>query len=164
MRLNPFIERVANVGGVGYLGSADAHLDDAVIPAYYAATPRASNSSFRQINGHERRQPAALHFDVPTVHGGVLHSVIPTLGKLSNSKELEGTPVDMIDMEVGGLLAALRQREDIRHAAYHYIMDLPRRGSSLGDTYYHRPYLEQLFSRFPRGKYACFERALHFLT
>lgn len=43
-------------------------------------------------------------------------------------------------------------------------MDLPRKNIHLGDTYYSRPFLEQLFGKFERGKHHCFERALAYLA
>lgn len=152
---HPTIRRIGIIGGIGYLREDDMQLDDA-----FLAT---------DLLRSERQSLDNRIFDVPEntffkkrASKGMIKTVVPTIGVLSNTASLKArrAEISAIDMEFEGFLNVMDGRE---FAAAHYIMDLPYRGLSLGDTYYHRPYLEKFFMTFNRGKYYCFERVLRFM-
>jgi hypothetical protein len=152
---HPTIRRVGIVGGIGYLREDSMGLDDAFLAS--------------DLLRSERQKINNLIFDVPEntffkkqISRGVIKTVIPTIGVLSNTALFKDQRADIsaIDMEFEGFLDMIGSRE---LGAAHYIMDLPYRGLSLGDTYYHRSYLEKFFLTFNRGKYYCFERIVRFM-
>lgn len=155
LSLHPKIKRVGLVGGIGYLRDDDMELDDP-----FLAT---------EVLRSEAQTLKNLIFEVPEntyfkkrASTGLIKTVVPTIGVLSNTAALKNqrTNICAIDMEFEGIVDAVGLKE---FGAAHYIMDLPLRGLSLGDTYYHRPYLEKFFRTFNRGKYYCFERLLTFM-
>lgn len=154
LTMNPSITKIGSAGGVGYLRNDDIELDDIFLP----------NGVFR-----ERETPFEnLIFTTPEnkfflkrESTGILKTVVPTIGILSNTAALrQNKEITAVDMELEGFLKALDGR---RFATAHYVMDLPFKGMALGDTYYHRPYLEHFYKTFNRGKYYCFERLLTFM-
>lgn len=167
VKLNPAIKKIGSVGGVGYAKNDQLELDDIFLPKGLVVPD--GHGSFRTQNF-----PNSI-FDSPentyfhsgkNVGTGYMKTVVPTMGVLSNTAAFRDK-IDLIggfDMELEGFRDVLEGNPQIQHASAHYIMDLPFRGFSLGDTYYHRPYLEKFFKTFNRGKYHCFEKMLSFMT
>lgn len=85
------------------------------------------------------------------------------MGKLSNIAPLRSIlhKIDALDMEFEAIYKVVKERSKL--GAIYYIMDLPKSGLHLGDTYYNREFLEDLFRTYKRGKHFCFEKTLKFL-
>ena len=67
-------------------------------------------------------------------------------------------------MEFEAIYNVVKKHERSKLGAIYYIMDLPKKGIHLGDTYYDKVFLEKLFGKFERGKHFCFEKTLQFLA
>lgn len=59
-------------------------------------------------------------------------------------------------MEMAGFMNGIGNKK-VKKAAVFYTMDKELEGIHLGDTYYHEPFLSDLFGKFERGKFNCFE-------
>lgn len=164
--MNPAVAKIGSVGGIGYAKDDHLSLDDIFLPRGLVVADDRGSFQTRDFPNHIFGAPDNTHFRGKNVSEGYMKTVVPTIGVLSNTAAFKDK-IDLItgfDMELEGFREVLDRHPHIRHASAHYIMDLPFRGLSLGDTYYHRPYLERFFRTFNRGKYHCFERMLSFMT
>ncbi len=152
------------VGGVGYVGESFCEVDDIFVPTSVFLGDAQSHTLESVENGILSSPAPVLFADNRTVQG-CLKSVFPEWGKLSNIAVLKPVlhKVDALDMEFEVVYRNARQA-GAEVGAIYYVMDLPRLGVHLGDTYYSRPFLETLFRKYARGKHHCFERCLLFLT
>jgi len=166
VNLNPKIKKIGSVGGVGYAQSDSMQLDDIFLPTGIVTFDQVGNNRMKQFQNHIFAVKENKYFIPSRCATGYMHTVVPKLGVLSNTAIFKGRDLHIsgFDMELEGFLDVLLQYPSIEFASSHYVMDLPFRGYSLGDTYYYRPYLEQFFKKFNRGKYSCFERVLQFVT
>lgn len=166
LAMNPNIQKIGSVGGVGYAKDDNLSLDDIFLPQGLVVSDEQNSFRTHDFKNHIFNTPENTHFTGKNISNGYMKTVVPTIGVLSNTAAFKHK-MDLItgfDMELEGFRGVLDRHPEIRHASAHYIMDLPFRGLSLGDTYYYRPYLEKFFRTFNRGKYYCFERMLSFMN
>ncbi len=162
--LNPHIKKVGSVGGVGYGKADELQLDDIFLPKGLIVPSKSGKLKAKPITNHIFTVQENTYFKNKKVSTGNMKTVVPQIGVLSNTATFKDY-TDLIsgfDMELEGFLDVLEKYPNIEYASSHYIMDIPFRGYSLGDTYYYKPYLEKFFKTFNRGKYYCFERILNF--
>lgn len=164
--MNPGVSKIGSVGGVGYAKDDHLSLDDIFLPRGLVIPDDQGSFQTHDFPNRIFDAPENTYFKEKNVSEGYMKTVVPTIGVLSNTAAFKDK-IDLIsgfDMELEGFREILDSHSHIQHASAHYIMDLPFRGLSLGDTYYYRPYLEQFFQTFNRGKYYCFERMLSFIS
>lgn len=160
---NLAIQRVGVVGGVGYIGDAECEVDDIFIPESYLEGDESEHKIVSISNSINDAPQATLFPDHNTVYG-CLKSVFPEVGRLSNVAPYKKIlhKIDALDMEFEAIYKVMKEK-DRELGAIYYTMDLPKRDIHLGDTYYTLSFLEQLFSKFQRAKFHCFERIVSFL-
>lgn len=66
-------------------------------------------------------------------------------------------------MEYEAIHKVVQEHPKCSLGAIFYIMDQPNANINLGDTYYTKKFLENLFSKFERAKFFCFEKVLEYL-
>lgn len=157
---NPGIKNVVMLGGVGYLGQADISVDDIFVPEGLVRLQQ-GKATLQKLNNKILSTPNKI-FTAKELDRGNLHTVIPTIGTMSHTALLSNAeyPVGAIDMEVEAFLDVLADYPHVSTYLLNYIMDMPSKGISLGDTYYNPTFAKKLFHDFNRGKYFCFEQAL----
>lgn len=163
-------KKVAIVGGVGYVGNSFSKIkiDDIFIPERiiygndkigYRCSEIPNNALF------ERNE--LFKFENKKEVYGTIKTVITKRGSFSNSKDIrkgiQNGLIDALDMEAAGFLGIVKRFPHTKLFSCYYIMDNPRIGIGLGDTYYNEIFLRRLFSTYERGKYVCLEKALNFL-
>jgi hypothetical protein len=74
---------------------------------------------------------------------GCIKSVFPEFGKLSNLVTYKKIlhKIDALDMEFEAIYSENKKHSKSKLGAIYYIMDLPKKGIHLGDTYYRKDFL-----------------------
>ena len=166
LNINPHVRRMGFVGGIGYAKNDDMQLDDIFLPEALVTQNDSGKFHTTALTNNIFNVAENTYFNKKRVSVGSIKTVVPQIGVLSNTASFKDAAdlIDGFDMEFEGFFDVLKKYPSIEYASAHYIMDIPSKGYSLGDTYYHEPYLEKFFKTFNRGKYSCFERVLNFVT
>ena len=164
--INPNIKKVALVGGVGYVGKDKLKIDDIFIPT--ALTQGNDQKGYRQdeiINNQITKRKNSI-FNNKKISRGSIYTVIPKKRIMSNSNPVthNNGKIDAFDMELAGFLSSGKLNSKIKLNAIYYVMDFPKLGLGLGNTYYNLDFLTNLFANPNRGKHFAMERAIKFLT
>lgn len=165
LNLNPHIEKVGIVGGVGYVGQDNVELDDIFVPKNLGVLSDGSLALHDLHNKVLETKENKIFADKKVTSGTVV-TVIPERGKTSYTEKFNSVEqmVDAHEMELEGFLEILKQHPNIVVGMVYYIMDIPKRNLYLGSSYYNISYLNKLFSTFNRGKLYCMEKIANFLA
>jgi hypothetical protein len=159
--INPKLERIGVVGGVGYNGSETIEIDDIFIPHGIVVGSNEKGFKVSQIQNKSLDVGPPSYFSKPYLSGR-LRTVVPQRGILSNSKYLRDAAhlIDAYDMELEAFVEVAKDNALKSFAACYYVMDKPLLGLGLGSTYYNYEFLQRLFRSTSRGKMHCFENVL----
>jgi len=163
--INPKIEKIGVVGGIGYVGSQAVSVDDIMIPETLTLGNDFLGYTVLYLNNNFSPPSHLLLSRQKRICSGSLYTIVPQENVQSNSYLVanNGGTIDGFDMELAGFVKALKNHPETKTSYVYYIMDIPEKGLGLGQTYYNLEFLSVLFSNVNRGKHYCIESTINYL-
>lgn len=163
LKTNKNIKRLYVVGGVASLIKG-SRVDDIFLPTSTTNTTKLNfNNNFLNNFKQGRNELSPSKLFKKRVFSGNLYCVDSSIGHEDDFVEnCIANDVQGFDMESYGIIKAI-SNINVNIFFINYIMDLPHQNLCLGATYYYKPFLKKLFSRFNRGKYFCFDNVLNII-
>lgn len=164
--VNPAINKLGVIGGVGYIAekSKDLDIDDIFIPEALVDL----RGEAVDVNNHLSKNSKGIYPEIfykKKIEDGKIKTLVPEIKKFQYTDEVldRNNGVSAYDMETAGFFEVLREYPDTKRGIAMYTMDKELDNIHLGDTYYYEKFLREFYSRFNRGKYVCFSLVLDFI-
>lgn len=153
------IKSISVIGGSAYTGNREIDVDDIFIPD--AVSYRGRKMFFN--NFALSQHTASSLYEKKIAFGGQVHSVDSSIsdngGGFSLKSLCSRNNYSGFDMEAYGFISAISKNEyPIKVSYLLYVMDKPLENINLGDTYYCKNFLYDLFNSSNRGKNFCYNQ------